>query len=71
MSRTPDVRPFSDNEYAVIVLRALKRLARRSLWVVEAVPPRSIDDDEPSGREVAAALDFAILAVRAHRSSEE
>jgi hypothetical protein len=43
------------------------------LWVVEAVPPRSIDDDEPSGREIANALDFAIDAVKAHRtpSSEE
>lgn len=71
MSRKPDVRPFSDEEYTIIVLRSLKRLARRSTWVIEAVPPRSIDDDEPNGREVAQALEFAIEAVRARRAQSE
>ncbi len=67
MSRRNDVRPFSDEEYAIIVLRSLKRLVRRSAWVIETMPPRSIDDDEPNGREIANALEFAIDAVRALR----
>ena len=66
-----DVRPFSDKEYSLLVLRALKRLVRRSMWVIEAVPPRAIDDDEPSARVIAGALDFAIESVRAHRASGE
>jgi hypothetical protein len=71
MGRKNDVRPFSDEEYAVIVLRSLKRLARRSTWILENVPPRSIDEDEPNSREIANALEFAIDAVRALRVQSE
>jgi hypothetical protein len=66
-----DVRPFSDKEYSLLVLRALKRLARRSEWIREAVPPRQFEEDEASGREIAEALQFAIDAVRAPRGNEE
>lgn len=68
VNKTKDVRPFSDDEYSIIVLQCLKRAVRRpGGWLTELIIPRSIENDTGDSREIADALEHAIDAVRAQR----
>jgi hypothetical protein len=69
------VRPYSDEEYALLVLYDLRRACRRpNSWITDIIRPRDImNDDSASSREVQDALDIAISAIRAQfeRADEE
>jgi hypothetical protein len=69
------VRPYSDEEYALLVLYDLRRVCRRpNSWITDVIRPRDImSDDSASTREVQDALDIAIQAIRAQyeRAAEE
>jgi len=73
IERKKDVRPFTEHEYAIIVLHCLIRILRRpGNWMTELVLPKDIDGDSADSREIVNALEYAIDAIRSyHEHSSE
>lgn len=64
------VRPFTDAEYAIMVLLGMKRMVKRTDYYLGFIPPRSVLSDSPTVAEVNAALEHAIEVMRAQLTEE-
>jgi len=63
MSAKDSSHSFTDIEYALVVLRGIRRMVRKSDYYLAFIPARSLLDENASGSEVSAALDYAIAAM--------
>jgi hypothetical protein len=64
MSNHPNIRPFTDAEYSVMVLLGLQRMVRRTDYATAWLTPRDIMRENVNQREVLEALQTAIDALR-------
>jgi hypothetical protein len=70
MATTHPIRPFTDAEYAVVVLRGFQRMVRRTDLHSGFIHPRDVMRDNAENSEIIDALQYALDVIRLHMETE-